>query len=115
MVVDLTIENDPNLPARATAHWLIAGGRKVDDRKPPKTQAQTPLVEQGRAFIIRSSMTHFITHRRDQRQIDAPLGCAIFPNSANTTHLQSSQLSAELRHSFSSSPGRTATKTKCNS
>ena len=51
-----------------------------------KTEAEAPVVKDRGALVVRPAMTHLIAHAFDERQIDAPLSCAIFPDSANATH-----------------------------
>src|SRR5947199_5557140 len=39
VVVNLAIENDPQAAIRA-GHWLMAGGREVQDRQTPKSEGE---------------------------------------------------------------------------
>src|ERR1044072_342957 len=85
VVVNLPVEDKPNAIA-AAVHRLIAGRRKIDDRKPAKPKTQARFIQQLRAGIIGTAVRHRVAHAFDQRQIDAPLARAVLPDSADATH-----------------------------
>src|ERR1700720_137966 len=86
VVVDLAIENQPDVAARATLHRLIAGWWQVDDRKAAETEPQPVAVENPHTDVVRTAVRHRIAHPLDKRALDVSYSRSVFPNSANAAH-----------------------------
>jgi len=85
VVVDLAVENEPRAFI-AAVHRLVARGGEIDDRETTKAEAAAMIVEDQIAGVIGATMSHLIAHACEERGFNRTLTCAIFPNSANTTH-----------------------------
>src|SRR5713226_9348106 len=73
--------------------------RQIDDRQTAKPKASARFVKNQFARIVRTTMRHYIAHRSQQLALDVAARCSVFPNSADSTHFQISDLKFEIQNS----------------